>query len=47
MVGMGSAQAINTGDGVHAMARVAIFEQENFDKNNLSKNQLLYALRFR
>ncbi len=41
----GPAQAINTGDGVHAMARVAIFEQENFDKNNLSKNQLLYALK--
>ncbi|MBL01006.1 MAG: hypothetical protein CL774_00720 [Chloroflexi bacterium] len=41
----GPAQAINTGDGVHAMARVAIFEQENFDKNNLSKDKILHALK--
>lgn len=41
----GPAQAINTGDGVHALARVAIFEQENFDKYNLSPDQILYALK--
>ena len=27
------------------MARVAIFEQENFDKNNLSKDKILHALK--
>ena len=41
----GPAQAINTGDGVHAMARVAIFEQEKFDNNTLSTAQTLDSLK--
>ena len=41
----GPAQAINTGDGVHAMARVAIFEQENFDNDALSTKQILESLK--